>query len=219
MKEIFHKIRAHYGIAISGTSILDVMSFSQNPDESVEDLYQRILGLVDSCLLNTESEISHHGLDPQFDEMLSPTIENLVTCIWLKALHPQLPSLVKLKFSTQLKECTISSIREEISASIPELLQELNEKEAPSPIYQTNSFNGRSSFRPQQLRPQSFQNSRPQYQNARSRFPNSFQRPNSLPRRSAPPSCAICKQAGRREFNHLLSSCPFLPEDDRKFIN
>ena len=221
LKEIFHKIRAHYGIAISGTSILDALSFTKSSDESAEDLYQRILGLVDSCLLTPESEITHHGTAVEEEEVLSPTIENLVTCIWLKSLHPQLPALVKLKFSTQLKDCTISSIREEISASIPELLQELNEKESPPSIFQSNAFGSRPPARFQQPRSQGYRpNGRPQgqYQGARPRYPNPPQRSNYQPRRFSPPSCALCKQAGRPEFNHHLSSCPYLPEEDRRFL-
>ena len=30
--------------------------------------------------------------------------------------------------------------------------------------------------------------------------------------------CPLCKQAGRTEFRHFLSSCRFLPENDRKFM-
>ena len=84
MKEIFHKIRAHYGFAISGTSIIDIVSVTRDAEDSVEDLYQKILGLVDACLMTSESEISHHGALAQSDEILSPTLENIVTCLWLK---------------------------------------------------------------------------------------------------------------------------------------
>ena len=83
-----------------------------------EDIYQRILVLVDSCLLTPESEITHCAVEVEEDDVLSPTIENLVTCIWLKSLHPQLPALVKLKLYTQLKDCIIFSIREETPQKI-----------------------------------------------------------------------------------------------------
>jgi hypothetical protein len=83
LKEIFHKIRAHYGIAISGTSILDALSFTKSSDESAEDLYQRILGLVDSCLLTPESEITHHDtsvvIDPHIQsDWLQPSLNHCV---------------------------------------------------------------------------------------------------------------------------------------------
>ena len=30
--------------------------------------------------------------------------------------------------------------------------------------------------------------------------------------------CPLCKQSGRQEFNHLLSTCTYVPESDRRFI-
>ena len=100
--------------------------------------------------------------------------------------------------STSLKEifhkirahyCTISSIREEISASIPELLQELNEKESPPSIFQSNAFGSRPPARFQQPRSQGYRpNGRPQgqYQGARPRYPNPPQRSNYQPRGFSP---------------------------------
>ena len=34
-----------------------------------------------------------------------------------------------------------------------------------------------------------------------------------------PPSCALCTQAGRHQANHYLSSCPYLPEENKRFMN
>ena len=32
------------------------------------------------------------------------------------------------------------------------------------------------------------------------------------------PSCLLCRQAGRDQCNHYLSSCPHLPESDHRFM-
>ena len=146
MKEIFQKLRAHYGFSKSGSSILDVTSIKRRPEESPESLYQRILTLVDSTLLCSEEDISHHGETPVVDEERTPAVENLVICIWLKALHPSLPQLVKQRFATDLRFCTLASIREEISGSMSELLSELGERDLPSG---PNAFQV-STFRPNQ---------------------------------------------------------------------
>lgn len=127
-----------------------------------------------------------------------------------------------LKFSTQLKDFTISSISEEISSSIPALLQELNEKGSPPSIFQSDAFVSRPFVRFQQPRSQGYQpNGRPQgqYQGTRPRHPNPPQRPNYQPRRFSPPLREICKQACRPEFSHHLSSYPSFPEEDRHFIS
>ena len=79
MKEIFQKLRSHYGFAITGSSIIDVISVSQKSEESPEDLYQRIKSLVDSCLLSSDDELYHHGNTVSEDKVLTPTLENVVT--------------------------------------------------------------------------------------------------------------------------------------------
>ena len=143
-KEIFQKFRAHYGFTLSGSSIIDVVSISRKSDESPEDVFQRFQSMIDNCLLTTNDEIEHYGELVDKDEYLTPTLENLVICLWLKALHPSLPQLVKQRFSTQLKECTLASIREEISSSIEELLRELSSRDIPTP--NSSVFQASSSF-------------------------------------------------------------------------
>ena len=45
------------------------------------------------------------------------------------------------------------------------------------------------------------------------------QPPSKDPRRQTRlPTCPLCKQAGRRSTDHLLSTCTFLPESDRRYI-
>ena len=224
MKEIFQKLRAHYGFALSGSSVIDIVSIKQSEDESPEDVFQRIQSQVDSCLLSTTDDLLHHGSKVSTDEFLSPTLENLVICLWLKTLHPLLPQLVKTRYSTQLKNCTIASICEEISSSIPELLNELNDRDQSShPVFQTSSsYQQHSRSFPQRYNNPTNQYNRNSGTTTRSynRFnnQNNFSRPGSQPRRPNQ-SCPVCKQAGRRDFNHFLSACPFLPEEDKRFLN
>ena len=140
---------------------------------------------------------------------MTPTLENLIVSLWLKAIHPSLPQLVKVRYSTQLKSVTIASIREEISSCIPELLTELNERYVPNPVFQsgTPSNNRYGSFPNRSA----FPNNRNMRGNMRGRFNSGNSR--------RPPSCALCTQAGRHQANHYLSSCPYLPEEDKRFMN
>ena len=208
-KEIFQKLRAHYGFALTGSSILDVVAIQKQGDESYEDLFQRIQAQVDSSLLSSDTELEHHGQEIEEDEQMTPTLENLIVSLWLKAIHPSLPQLVKVRYSTQLKSVTIASIREEISSCIPELLTELNERDVPNPVFQsgTPSNNRYGSFPNRSA----FPNNRNMRGNMRGRFNSGNSR--------RPPSCALCTQAGRHQANHYLSSCPYLPEEDKRFMN
>ena len=215
MKEIFHKIRCHYGFAQNGSSILDIVSISQKDDESAEDLYQRIHSLVDTNLLTSDGNIRHMGIFLVEDEELSPSLDNMIVCIWLKAIHPGLPALVKQKYATQLRNVTICSIREEISGAIPDLLQEVESGHSAS------AFQASSSFRPNNFARRNPNNlTRSSYQQPPSTNSGFRQRGSSHPAtRRQPPSCPVCKQAGRRNADHFLSACQFLPEEDRRFIS
>ena len=200
MKEIFHHLRTYYGFGKSGSSILDVVNIKRKGDESTEALYQRILTLVDSTLLTSDCDLTHHG--QTFDEFRSPTIENLVICLWLKALNPSLPALVKQRYATQLKECTLGSIREEISACMPELLAELGEKESHPGAFHTNSYH--TGIQPHRYPSQPrFQNRfpNPRYQVPHGYNPRNFRQPYSYSgTQNNNPSCPICKQAGRKKI-------------------
>lgn len=59
-----------------------MVSISKKNDETPEDTFQRIQSLVDSCLLTAEDDLEHHGEDVEEDEIMSPTLENLITCLW-----------------------------------------------------------------------------------------------------------------------------------------
>ena len=143
-----------------------------------------------------------------------------MVCLWLKALHPSLPSLVKQRYATQLKDCTLASIREEISGCVSELLAELGEKESvPNPsVYQANSYNRPNSY----SGPRGNNYQRPRFPNARYQY-NPRQNQgygNYQPRfpQHNNPSCPICKQAGRKDYSHTLSLCPFLPPSDKRML-
>ena len=58
---------------------------------------------------------------------------------------------------------------------------------------------------------------------SRSQGVKSFSRrqpsPFSAPRRStSTKACPLCKQAGRSNVQHFLSECPYLPEQDRRYM-
>ena len=46
----------------------------------------------------------------------------------------------------------------------------------------------------------------------------SFNRRQRDTQRRTPPECCLCKQAGREDTSHWLSSCRFFPEKDKKFF-
>ena len=99
MRSIWQATRLHFGFQSTDAHFLDFNTIKLAPDERPEDLYQRLMSLIEDNLFLANGNISHHGVVPDSDEELSPTLENLVVLTWLRLVHADLPSLVKQRFS------------------------------------------------------------------------------------------------------------------------
>ena len=60
------------------------------------------------------------------DKEMSPTLEYLVVLTWLRLVHPDLPSLVKQRYGTELRSKSLASLKPEISQALDSLLEEIN---------------------------------------------------------------------------------------------
>ena len=128
--QIWQSIRLHYGFQSTGANFIDFSEIALDPDESHEDLFQRLIAFVEDHLLVQDCGITHHGEHPTEDEELTPTLENLIVLTWLRLFDPGLPKLVKQRYGTELRSRTLASIRPEISQAIPSLLDELRSNDA-----------------------------------------------------------------------------------------
>ena len=128
----------------------------------------------------------------------------MLVTIWLQAINPSLPALIKQRFATQLRSNTVYSLREEISDSIPVILSELDEREC--------SINRAGAYQKKQ--------SRGGYQrNYQSKGQGSYQYKGQLGYQSSKRKCSLCITSGKSSTDHFLSACPFLSLDDRKYIS
>jgi hypothetical protein len=157
-------------------------------------LYQRILAFVDDNLLKARGSITHHGEQIENDEQKSPSLENFIVLQWLTLIHKGLPKLVKTKYATELRTRTLASIKSEISQALSSLLEDLQT--------QQDARNMRATI---------------------NRIPQSY---HDKPRKRATREdktgkerkCSICFNSGRK-YNHFLSQCRYLTDEDNKYIN
>ena len=126
LDQIWQVIRAHYGFQTSGARFLDLADFKLEHEERPEDLYQRLMAFTEDSLLTVSSNLSHHGERVTEDEELTPSLENIITLIWLKLIHPDLPKLVRQRYGTELRSRTLASIKPEISMALDSLLDEIH---------------------------------------------------------------------------------------------
>lgn len=190
IESIWQTIRAHYGFQSTGAHFLDFADIKLEIDERPEDLFQRLSAFIEDSLVLTNSGLTHHGDNPTEDEELSPSLENLIVLTWLRLIHSSLPRLVKQRYGTELRSRTLASIKPEISQALDSLLEELQATE-DAKVMRSSMSNFRSH---RAVKPQVTTKARPSK------------------------VCPLCKQAGRQGYDHFLSVCQFLPENDRKFL-
>ena len=192
LKNIWSKLREHYGLQASGSKFIDLSCVRLIAGERHEDLYQRILAFFEDNLLAAGDAITHHGEAVTTSEELTPSLENMVVLLWLERIHTSLPGLIKQKYGAELRNKTLASLKSEISQSLDSLLDELKGVDDNSRVMRMSAsssqrFGGQSS-----------------------RYPRQQQRPASRP------FCCLCHASKRPAVDHWLSKCPFLPEADKK---
>ena len=199
LKDIWSKLREHYGIQASGSKFIDLSNVKLLPGERHEDLYQRLLAFFEDNLLTVGDTITHHGAAVTSREELTPSLENVVVLLWLERIHIALPGIIKQRYGAELRNKTLASLKSEISQSLDSLLGELrnvDEDSSGSRVMRasvSNASNNRSS---------------------RNTSTSRFQQQRSSGR--SPPFCCLCHAAKRPSTDHWLSNCRFLPEADRR---
>ena len=128
LTEIWNRLRSFYGFRQSGSRIIEFPDFTLEESESREALWERLYTFVEGNLLTSGGSVKHLGTVPTTDEEFTPTLLNILVACWLKAIHPSLPSAVRQRFPIELRDNTLFSIRNEISDSIPSILEEIEEK-------------------------------------------------------------------------------------------
>jgi len=193
LSHIWQAIRLHFGFQSTGGYFLDIANIKQDTNERPEDLYQRLTAAIEDNLLSVEGGITHHGEVVTADEEVSPSLENMIVLLWLQLLHPNLPALVKQRYGSELRNKTLASIKPEISLALASLLDELNTTEDIRSLRLSQARKPSPRFRP----------------------PPRPQRPKPKAQYKA---CPLCQQAGRPGYNHFLSECRYLPEQDKQYI-
>ena len=196
LESIWCRLRSFYGFRRTGSRVLQLLELKAEHNESREALWERFYSFIEDQLLTRNGGVLHEGVKIEHDEQLTPTLLNIIVTCWLNAINPALPSVVRQRFTTQLRSNTLYSIREEVSDSIPTLLLELEERDcavARAGTFQRYKGNGNN-------------------QNRNNKSTTDY----AL---SSKRTCCLCQAAGRPASSHFLSACPFLPAADKKYIS
>ena len=130
LEVVWDRLRAHYDLRKTGARILRFQEFQLGMNESRETLWERLYSFMEDSLLTKDGTVNHEGVKVENDEILTPTILNILVGQWLHTINPALPALVRQRFAKELRCNTPFSLRDEISDCIPLLLSEMEEKES-----------------------------------------------------------------------------------------
>ena len=126
---------------------VEFLNFKMEGSESPEQLWERMYTFLEDNLLVANGNIKHEGVVPTTNEVLTPTLLCVLVVNWLHTIHSALPNAVKQRFAIQLRTDTIYSIREEISDSIPAILEEMEDRAGINRLgrFAGSRFNNQSS--------------------------------------------------------------------------
>jgi hypothetical protein len=190
LKDVWQKLRQHYGFQSTGAHFLDLCSIRLEADERHDNLFQCLTAFFEDSLLCQNGAIRHHNEAIAADEEMTPTLENTVTALWLQLIHPGLPQLVKQKYGADLRNKSVASIKPEISQALPSLLDELNSIEDTKAMRMFTPRTGNRSFGPRNKKPNNFSN----------KF------------------CILCKTGSRPYTSHSIADCKYLTDRDRNAL-
>ena len=216
---IWNRLRAFYGFRRTGSKITELMDIRMESGESREALWERLWGFMESNLLTTGCSIKHEGADVE-EKGFTPIMLNTMVVIWLNVINPGLPALIRHHFSTHLREQTIFSIRSEISDAIPSLLSDISEKEGA--IHRSGGYNNysRSGGYNNYSKSGGYNNYSKSGGYNNSSKSGSYNNSGKFSGKSSyGKKCSFCEVAGKDPVGHYLSSCPFLPAEDKKFLS
>ena len=192
MNSIWKALRQHLGFQANGARMLDLADLCLNPGERYEDLYQRILAFMDDNLMKADGELTHFGEAITEDEEASPSLDNVMVVTWLRLIHKDLPRLIKQRYGAELRSRSIASIKDEISAALDSLIEEIQTNQDAKALRSVINYKGKGSF------------------GNKGRTSNPTYRSNK--------ECPLCVSAKRENTDHFLTECRYLPEKDRKYI-
>ena len=208
LEEVWQVIRLHSNIETSGALLNNVWNITRQPEETPQALWSRLKQHYDDSLIRKDT-LKYKDEVLNANEVMSPTLHNVIILHWLQIIHPKLRDMVTQRFSKELRDSTYASIWPEISRSIDTFMKDLSDEDSSIRRYDpTTKYNApTTSYNP----PRYSDSNRSQW-----RGRGFTQRPRGAhPNRSqSTKRCDYCRITGRRTwYNHSIDECVFLKKE------
>ena len=126
LNEVWDIIYEHYGLKVTGDSLLDFASMTQLQGETFRQFFDRLLSHTRLHL--PRAGIMVDGISSgDAGETMSIGLMNFVALAWIQKLHPQLIDIVRVDFSKELRDgVQLSKLVPRIANSVDAILQKNN---------------------------------------------------------------------------------------------
>ena len=126
LEEVWDVVYEHYGLKLSGESLLDFASMSQLQGETYRQFYDRLLSHVRLHLPKADIEVD--GISSgATGEKMTIGLMNFVAVSWLNRINSKLIDIVRTDFSKELREGTpLSALVPRIANSVESILAKNN---------------------------------------------------------------------------------------------
>ena len=109
----------HYGLQVTGETLLDFVSLQREPNESHRQFFDRCLAHARMHLPKERTTVDGIVTGDQ-GETMSVSLMNFITMEWLRKTDPRLIDIVKLEYGKDLREGV------QLAALVPRLAQSID---------------------------------------------------------------------------------------------
>ena len=122
LQQVWDVIKEHYGLKITGESLLDFPTLQKNDEESFRQFYDRLLAHVRMHLAGPNQIVDGINTGPN-GEIMTVSLMNFVAMAWLVKIHPTLLNIVRVEYSKELREGqSLAALVPRIAVNIEALL-------------------------------------------------------------------------------------------------
>ena len=126
MADVWDCIFEHFGLNVTGETLLDFSSMQQTENESYRQFYDRLLAHTRLHLPKENVEVDGISSGPTGEKM-TISLLNMVALQWLQKINSQLVDIVKLEYSKELRGAQqLSSLVPRIANNIDTMLSRHN---------------------------------------------------------------------------------------------
>ena len=120
--DVYEIIYEHYNVKVTSESLLDFESISKLSDETHRQFFERLLQHAKQHL--APKDVKVESIVNSVQDTMTISLMNMVALQWLRKCHPKLIDIVRIEYSTELRQNTqLAALVPRIAPNIDSLLR------------------------------------------------------------------------------------------------